>query len=130
MNIFVGNLAWQASEQDVRACFEAFGAVNAVKIVTDRESGQSRGFCFVEMASREEGLAAIEKLNGSPLQGRPLIVNEARPREERPRSGGGFRKDDGGGSRPFRSGGGGGGGNRRGGEGRGGRGDSPRRDRW
>ncbi len=109
MNIYIGNLSYQATEEDIRQAFEAFGQVTNVNIIKDRYSGESRGFGFVEMASKEEGLAAIEGLNGQDLKGRALNVNEARPREERG-GGGGGRRDGGGGGR--RGGGGHGGGRR------------------
>ncbi|MEW6412493.1 MAG: RNA-binding protein [Candidatus Zixiibacteriota bacterium] len=109
MNIYVGNLSYQATEEDIRQAFEAYGQVTNVNIIKDRYSGESRGFGFVEMASKDEGLAAIEGLNGKDLKGRALNINEARPREERG-GGGGGRRDGGGGGR--RGGGGHGGGRR------------------
>lgn len=114
MNIFVGNLAYTVTEQDLLNAFGEFGSVNSAKVIMDRESGRSRGFAFVEMAEKSEGLNAISGLNGKSLKDRQIVVNESRPREER--SGGG-----GGGGR----GGYGGGGNRGGGRGgnRGGHGD-------
>lgn len=96
MNIYVGNLSFEASEDDVREAFAAFGAVTSVNIIKDKYSGQSRGFGFVEMANAEEAKTAIQALNGKDLKGRNLTVNEARPREER--GGGGFRNK---GSRRF-----------------------------
>jgi RNA recognition motif-containing protein len=107
MNIYVGNLSYKATEDALRQAFAAYGQVTSVAIIKDAATGQSRGFAFVEMASATEGQAAINGMNGKELDGRPLKVNEARPREERPRGGGG-----GGGY-----GGGGGGGPRRGGPG-------------
>ncbi|HEX9950107.1 MAG TPA: RNA-binding protein [Thermodesulfobacteriota bacterium] len=89
MNIYVGNLSFEVSEEDVRGAFEAFGKVETAKIITDKYSGASRGFGFVEMPSKDEGQAAISGLNGKELKGRALNVNEARPRAERPRGGGG-----------------------------------------
>jgi RNA recognition motif-containing protein len=83
MNIFVGNLAFTASEEDLRALFEPYGAVDRVNLITDRETGRSRGFGFVEMADRHAAQAAIAGLNGTELQGRALTVNEAKPREPR-----------------------------------------------
>ena len=98
-NIFVGNLSFNASEADVRALFEEFGTVNRVSIATDRETGQQRGFGFVEMGVDAEGQRAIEVLSGRELNGRALTVNEARPKEDRG-GGGGYRgKSGGGGSR-------------------------------
>jgi len=84
MDIYVGNLPYQASEQDLRQLFEPYGDVAAVRVVTDKFSGQSKGFAFVEMPNRPEALQAIEKLNGTDLQGRSLRVNESQPR---PRTG-------------------------------------------
>ncbi len=115
MNIYVGNLPFGASEDDVRQAFAAYGTVSSVAIIKDRETGQSRGFAFVEMPNNEEGNNAITNLNGKPLKGRALKVNEARPREESFGGGGrgGFGGGGGGGGR--RSGGFGGGGGDRGG---------------
>lgn len=89
MNIYVGNLSFETTEEDVRGAFEAFGQVESVKIITDKYSGGSRGFGFVEMPSKDEAQSAIGGLNGQELKGRALNVNEARPRSERPRGGGG-----------------------------------------
>lgn len=89
MNIYVGNLSFETTEEDVRGAFEAFGQVESVKLITDKYSGESRGFGFVEMPSKDEAQAAISGLNGQELKGRALNVNEARPRSERPRDGGG-----------------------------------------
>ena len=89
MNIYVGNLSFDVTEEDVQAAFEAFGKVESVKVIKDKYSGASRGFGFVEMASKDEAKAAIDGLNGKELKGRALNVNEARPRTERPRGGGG-----------------------------------------
>jgi RNA recognition motif-containing protein len=88
-NIFVGNLSYQATEDDLQSAFSQFGAVDRVSIVRDRESGQSRGFGFVEMPNAEEASTAIMALNGREVKGRAIKVNEARPREERPAGGGG-----------------------------------------
>jgi RNA recognition motif-containing protein len=82
-NIFVGNLAFNASEDSVRSLFESYGAVDRVSIITDRDTGRSRGFAFVEMPNDEEAERAINALNGSDHGGRRINVNEARPREER-----------------------------------------------
>ncbi len=99
MTIYVGNLPFSAAEADVRALFEPHGAVESVKIVSDRETGRPRGFAFVTMAP-DAGRKAIEALNGQDLKGRPLRVNEARERTDRgPRMGGG----GGGGGGGFRS---------------------------
>jgi cold-inducible RNA-binding protein len=108
MNIYVGNLPFTASEDDVRQAFAAYGTVSSVAIIKDRETGQSRGFAFVEMPNSEEGTKAINAMNGTPLKGRALKVNEARPREE---------SFGGGGGRQGGFGGGGGGGRREGGYG-------------
>ena len=111
-NIYVGNLSWSATAEDLTALFSQHGAVSRSQIIMDRETGRSRGFGFVEMANDQEASKAIENLNGFQFQGRPLTCNEARPREERGPGGGGY------------GGGGGGGGGGRGGfgGGRGGRG--------
>ena len=93
MNIFVGNLAFTATEQELRTCFEAYGTVETVRIMTDRDTGRSRGFGFVEMPDATEAQAAIDGLNGTSLEGRMLTVTEARPREERrPRDDGDGRR--------------------------------------
>jgi RNA recognition motif-containing protein len=112
MKLYVGNLSFQTSSEDLQELFAQAGTVESASVVEDRETGRSRGFGFVEMASDEEGKAAIEKFNGQEVNGRSLNVNEARPREDRGGRGGG-----GGGGR---GGYGGGGGNRGGGGGRGG----------
>jgi RNA recognition motif-containing protein len=83
VNIFVGNLAFTATEQDVRQLFESYGEVDTIKIITDRETGQPRGFGFVEMPDRREAQSAIEGLQGKEMGGRTLNVNEAKPREPR-----------------------------------------------
>jgi RNA recognition motif-containing protein len=83
MNIYVGNLPFSTTEDDLRAEFEAFGSVSSVKIISDRETGRSRGFGFVEMDDPGEGQSAIEALNGKDMGGRPLRVNEARPKTDR-----------------------------------------------
>ncbi len=90
-NIFVGNLNFNTSEDDLRQLFEAYGQVDRVSIMTDRETGRSRGFGFVEMSSSEDGEKAIAALNGSQVGGRTLNVNEARPKPERSGGGGGGR---------------------------------------
>lgn len=114
-NIFVGNLSFNTSEDELRQAFEGFGQVDRVSILTDRDTGRSRGFGFVEMSSDEDGEKAIAAMNGKQIGGRTINVNEARPKADRGGGGGGF--------------GGGGGGRDRGG--RGGRGDGGgRRERW
>src|SRR5215831_3136153 len=90
-NIFVGNLSFNTSEDELRQLFEPYGQVDRVSILTDRETGRSRGFGFVEMTNGEEGEKAIAGLNGSQLGGRTLNVNEARPKAERAGGGGGGR---------------------------------------
>ena len=88
-NIFVGNLNFNTSEDELRQLFEAYGQVGRVSIMTDRDTGRSRGFGFVEMSSSEDGEKAIAALNGSQVGGRTLNVNEARPKPERSGGGGG-----------------------------------------
>jgi RNA recognition motif-containing protein len=83
MNIYVGNLSHEATEEDLRQAFEAFGQVESVKIIKDRYSGESRGFGFLEMPAKAEANSAIEGLNGKELKGQRLTVSEARPRSER-----------------------------------------------
>jgi RNA recognition motif-containing protein len=89
MNIYVGNISRTATEQDLKEAFEAFGAVSSAAIIKDKFSGESRGFGFVEMPNKDEADKAISALNGKDLKGRNLTVNEARPRTDRPRTGGG-----------------------------------------
>ncbi|MGZ4788123.1 MAG: RNA recognition motif domain-containing protein [Terriglobales bacterium] len=123
-NIYVGNMSFHTDEESLRSTFSQFGAVDNVNIVRDRDSGQPRGFAFVEMPNDSEADAAMAQLNGSTLDGRQLTVNEARPKTERggfggAGRGGGFGGGRGaGGGRP--GGGGGRGGNRGGGRDRGG----------
>lgn len=100
-NIYVGNLSFDATEEDIRQAFAAYGDVESVNIIKDRETGRSRGFAFVEMPDSEQAKEAIDKVNLAEIAGRAVSVNEARPKTDRPRRGGG--------------GGGGGGGGRRGG---------------
>ena len=83
MNIYVGNLSYGMSEDELRDAFGAFGQVSSVKILMDRETGRSRGFGFVEMPNQSEAEAAITQLNGKDVGGRPLRINEARPKEQR-----------------------------------------------
>lgn len=120
MKLYVGNLSYQTTSDDLRNAFSGFGTVNSAEVIQDRASGQSKGFGFVEMASREEGEAAIQGLNDSELKGRQIAVNEARPKEDRGGGGGrgGFRGGSGGGG-GFRGGSGGGGPRGGGGGGRG-----------
>jgi len=92
VNIYVGNLSFNATETDIRDAFAAFGTVEKAAVITDKGTGQSRGFGFVEMPNKEEALKAIAALNGKDLKGRALKVNEAQPRTDRPRTGG-FGRD-------------------------------------
>jgi RNA recognition motif-containing protein len=108
-NIFVGNLSFNTGEDELRQAFESYGQVDRVSIMTDRDTGRSRGFGFVEMASAEDGEKAIAALNGAQIGGRTINVNEARPKADRPSGGGGGGRDRGD---------------------RGGRGGGGRRDRW
>lgn len=105
-NLYVGNLPHSTTEADLRSVFEPHGAVEKVSLVTDRETGRSRGFAFVEMTDASAADKAIAALNGTDLGGRPLTINEAKPKTDRPRGGGG------GGGQRFGGGGGGGGRNR------------------
>ena len=109
MNIYVGNLSRQTTEEDLRKAFEAFGQVESANVIQDKFTGESRGFGFVEMPSKQEAQKAIEEMNGTDLGGRAVNVNEARPKTERRggSGGGGGGRGRGGG---FGGGGGGGGG--------------------
>ena len=89
MRIYVGNMSYDTGEDDLRKAFEAHGQVDSVAIITDRDTGRSKGFAFVEMSSDDEARAAIETLNDKEFMGRTLKVNEARPRAEGRRGGGG-----------------------------------------
>tara|TARA_B100000959_G_scaffold6704_1_gene6873 strand:+ start:168 stop:476 length:309 start_codon:yes stop_codon:yes gene_type:complete len=89
MNIYVGNLSYNLTEDDLRALFAEFGDVTSAKLIMDRYTGQSKGFGFVEMSDDGAAQKAIDELNGRDVSGRSLTVNQARPREERPRGGGG-----------------------------------------
>ena len=89
MNIYVGNLAYAVTEDDLRTAFGEFGEVTSVNVITDKFSGQSKGFGFVEMGENSEADAAIKALNDTALGGRNLRVNQAKPREDRPQGGGG-----------------------------------------
>jgi RNA recognition motif-containing protein len=116
MDIYVGNLPYTATEEDVTGLFSAYGPVERVKIITDRDTGRSKGFAFVTLGDQTQLNAAIEALNGYDYQGRALRVNASEPKEPRPPGGGG----GGGGGGERRGGGGGGGGYKGGGERRGG----------
>ena len=103
--LYVGNLAYSVRDESLQSAFSQFGTVTSAKVMMDRETGRSKGFGFVEMANDAEAQAAVNGMNGQALEGRPLVVNEARPREERP---GGFGGGGGGGGRgPYGGGGGG-----------------------
>jgi len=134
MKLYVGNLSFQTSSEDLQDLFGQAGTVESASVVEDRETGRSRGFGFVEMATKEEGESAIQQFNGKDFNGRNLTVNEARPREDRG-GGGGGRGGGFGGNRGGGGGSGGGrggyGGNRGGGGGnRGGGGSGDRTPRW
>ena len=125
MRIYVGNLGYETTEQELREAFEAHGEVQEVSVVRDRETGRSRGFAFVEMPTADEANAAISGINSKEMGGRTLTVNEARARQERGSGGGGYGGGGGGGGY-----GGGGGGGRSGGGGGGGGGRSGGGPRW
>jgi RNA recognition motif-containing protein len=116
-NIYVGNLSWECTQDDLLALFAEHGKVARAQVITDRETGRSRGFGFVEMENDQEAATAVQALNGQQFRGRPLTVNEARPREG---GGGGGGYGGGGGGGGGRRGGGGGGYGGGGGGGRGG----------
>jgi len=105
MNIYVGNIAHSVTEDVLRSLFEQIGAVKSVKIITDKFTGMSRGFAFVQMETTEDAQKAIEELNGHELEGRTIVVNQARERERRPQrsngGGGGYRGGHGGGRGRF-----------------------------
>jgi RNA recognition motif-containing protein len=90
MKLYVGNLSFQTSSSELEELFASIGTVESASVVEDRETGRSRGFGFVEMASKEDGEKAISELNGTQFGGRDLKVNEAKPREDRPRGNGGY----------------------------------------
>lgn len=94
-NVFVGNMSFQTTESDLRSIFEPFGEINRVQLITDRDTGQARGFGFVEMSNDEDAAKAISALNGTLLSGRALNVNEAKPKASGggQRSGGGYNRD-------------------------------------
>ena len=119
MNIYVGNLAYSVTEQDLMQAFSEFGTVQSAKMIMDRDTGRPKGFAFVEMENKLEGIKAISGMNGRSMNEREIVVNEARPREERGGGGGGGG---------YRGGGGGGGGGR--GGNRGGSGGGGYNQRW
>ena len=132
-NIFVGNLSYQTTQDSLFTAFSRYGGVERVNIVTDRDTGQPRGFAFVEMTDANEAARAISELNGTDLDGRTINVNEARPKTEGGRGGGGgYGGGGGGGNRGGGGGygGGGGGGSKRGGGNGGGSGGGGGRNRW
>lgn len=94
--LYVGNLSFKTTDQDLQDLFAQAGTVQSINIITDRDTGFSRGFGFVEMSSEQEGATAIQQLNGKEIDGRSLTVNEAKPREERSNSGGGGGRNSGG----------------------------------
>ena len=94
MNIYVANIPWKASEDQLKDLFSQYGEVTSAKIIMDKVTQRSRGFGFVEMGDDNSGRTAINELNGRDFQGKNLVVNEARPREERPARSGGFRRND------------------------------------
>ncbi len=110
--LYVGNLSFRTTGDDLREAFSQAGTVESASIIEDRETGRSRGFGFVEMATPEEAAAAIEQFNGKDMGGRNLTVNEAKPRENRSGGGGGYGGGGGGGRDRDHGGGGGGGGDR------------------
>jgi len=126
MDIYVGNLAYSTNDESLKSAFGAYGEVTSARVVSDRMTGRSKGFGFVEMPDRTQAQAAIDALNGKELDGRTLRVNESQPKPREERGGsGGFRGGAGGGGGGFRGGAGGG----RGGAG-GGRGGERRESRW
>ncbi len=96
MNIFVAGLSYQINDADLKELFEEYGTISSAKIITDRDTGRSKGYGFVEMEDDSEGQRAIEELNGAEYDGRTLSVSVARPRTERPRGGGGYNRGGGG----------------------------------
>jgi RNA recognition motif-containing protein len=134
MNIYVANVPFKANDDELRELFEEFGEVASARIIMDKFTGKSRGFAFVEMPNDDEAKQAISQLNDFDFMGKVLVVNEARPREDRPRTGGGGGFGGGGGGGRDGNRGGGGGGGSRGGYGGGGGGgggrDNDYKKRW
>ena len=89
MNIYIGNLSYNVTDQDLQKLFESYGKVDRSNVISDRETGRSKGFGFIEMPDQSEGQKAIEELDGQDVDGRNIRVNEARPKEDKPRGGGG-----------------------------------------
>jgi RNA recognition motif-containing protein len=108
MNIFVGSLPFKVEESELKEVFEEFGEVTTVKIITDRETGRSKGFGFIEMPDDEAAQKAISEVNGAELYGRTIVVNQAEEKKDRPAGGGGFNRGGGGGGGYNRGGSGGG----------------------
>ncbi len=102
MNIYIGNLSQEVTDDDLRQAFESFGNITSAKVIKDRFSGDSRGFGFIEMPDKQEAMTAMESLNGAELKGKKIMVSEAKPRAEKRRGGsgggGGRRRSGGGGS--------------------------------
>lgn len=132
MNIFIGSLPYSLSESELKAFFEEYGEVSSVKIITDKLSGRSKGFGFVEMSDDEQAKKAIEELHGAEINGRAIVVNQAEERREnndRSRNNN-FRSNNNRGGGDYNRGGGGGGGGGYGGNNRGGGGGGGRNERW
>lgn len=110
MNIYVANIAFKATDSELKELFEEYGEVSSARIIIDKLSNRSRGFGFVEMTDNEAGKQAIENLNGADFLGKQIVVNEARPKTDSPRGGGGFGNRSGGGGGGYGNRGGGGGG--------------------
>ena len=133
MNIFVGSLPFRIEESELKQYFEEYGEVSSVKIITDKYTGRSKGFAFVEMPDDTAAEKAISQLNGADIGGRTAVVNQAEERKERPAGGGGgggYNRGGGGGGGDYNRGGGGGGYNRGGGNDRGGNGGGGGRNRY
>jgi len=93
MNIYVGNLSQEVTEDDLREAFESFGQVTSIKIIKDKYTNESKGFGFIEMPGKQEATSAMEDLNGKELKGKPITVNEAKPRSDNRRSSGGRQRN-------------------------------------
>lgn len=101
-NLFVGSLAYASNDDSLKAFFEQIGEIESARVITDRDSGRSKGFGFVEFVDEANNQKAVDQLNGQELDGRAITVSIARPKEDRPRDGGGFRGGNGGGGGSFR----------------------------